>query len=460
MIRLDVGGNPWAGSAGFDVTKRVIVLGILVLVLLIPLMMIGDMVAERANRRYQVESEIAGLWGGSQAIGGPVLAVPYVTRTDSTLPGGTVVPSEVRHVAYFLPEALEIRAALKSELRYRSIYEALVYAADVTMTGRFAAPDFSVWSVPPADILWSEATLFVGLTDLRGIRSVDVTLDDRPVAVSPGLARTQLFRTGLQARLANAGAGLAGRSHGFSLKLALNGSGAIEFLPLGSETTLAMTADWPHPSFTGAALPLEREIRGDGFTAAWAMSYLARSYPPSWRAEDLTFADLPDGRIGVALVLPGDSYQQTDRIVKYGLLVIGLTFATIFVIGLLKTARAHLVQYLLVGSSICIFYLLVLSLSEHLRFVAAYAIASVADIATVALYVWRTVSRFAGYVVAGILGLVHGWMYLLLQMEDYVLVAGSLGLFAALVTVMYVTRNIDWYRVGQPAAGDGEAARS
>jgi inner membrane protein len=460
MIRLDVGGHPWAGSAGFDVTKRVIVLGILVLVMLIPLMMIGDMVAERAGRRYQVEGEIAGLWGGSQAIAGPVLAVPYVTRTESTLSGGTVMQSEVRHLVYFLPEILDIRADLQSELRYRSIYEALVYATDVTMIGRFAAPDFSAWRVPPGDILWSEATLFVGLTDLRGIRSISFSLDDRPIAFAPGLAKTQLFRAGLQARLANASVGLAGRSHSFTLKLAMNGSGALEFLPLGNETTLAMSADWPHPSFTGAALPLEREIRNDGFTAAWAMSYLARAYPPSWRADDLAFGDLPDGRIGVALVLPGDSYQQTDRIVKYGVLVIGLTFATIFVIGLLRTARAHLAQYLLVGSSICIFYLLVLSLSEHLRFVAAYAIASVADIATVALYVWRTVSRFAGYVVAAILGLVHGWMYLLLQMEDYVLVAGSLGLFAALVTVMYVTRNIDWYRVGQPAGADGETARS
>jgi inner membrane protein len=454
MIRLDVGGHPWAGSAGFEVTRRVIVLGILALVMLIPLMMIGDMVAERANRRYQVESEIGGLWGGSQAIGGPVLAVPYITRTETTL-SGEIIQSEVRHVAYFLPDVLDVRADLDAELRYRSIYEALVYAADLTMTGRFAAPDFAAWGVPPGDILWREATLFVGLTDLRGIRSVGFTLDDRPIPFAPGLAKSQLFRAGLQARLAEAGAGLAGRSHNFTLTLAMNGSGALEVLPLGSETKLAVSANWPHPSFTGAALPLEREIRDDGFTAAWGLSYLARAYPPSWRADDLAFADLPDGRIGVALVLPGDSYQQTDRIVKYGLLVIVLTFATIFVIGLLKTARAHLVQYLLVGSSICIFYLLVLSLSEHLRFVAAYAIASVADIATVALYVWRTVSRFAGYVVAGVLGLVHGWMYLLLQMEDYVLVAGSLGLFAALVTVMYVTRNVDWYRVGQPIERNG-----
>jgi inner membrane protein len=140
MIRLDIGGRPWAGG-GFDVTRRVIVLGVLVLVMLIPLAMIGDTVTERSDRRYQVESEIAGLWGGSQAIAGPVLAVPYVTRTETTAAGGAVTQSEVQHLVYVLPETLEIRADTKTELRYRSIYEALVYGAEVTVSGRFPAPD-------------------------------------------------------------------------------------------------------------------------------------------------------------------------------------------------------------------------------------------------------------------------------------------------------------------------------
>jgi inner membrane protein len=455
VIRLDIGGHPWVAGGGFDVTKRVIVLGILVLVMLIPLAMIGDMVTERSNRRYQVENEVAGLWGGSQTIGGPVLTVPYVTRTESTSPNGAVSPTEVRHLVYFLPETLEIRADAKAVLRYRSIYEALVYSSDITITGHFAAPSFADWGVPPSDVLWDEATLAVGLTDLHGIRSLDFTLDAQPLAFAPGLSKTQLFRSGLQARLPKAG---GDRGHSFTLRLAVNGTGPLEFLPLGSETKLTMSADWPHPSFTGAALPADHSISKDGFSASWAMSYLARSYPPSWRAEDLNFVDQPDGRVGVALVLPGDSYQQTDRIVKYGVLVIGLIFSTIFVAGLLKTTRAHLVQYLLVGSSICIFYMLVLSLSEQIRFVAAYAIASGADIATVGLYVWRTVARFTGYVVAAVLGLIHGWMYLLLQMEDYVLVAGSVGLFAALATVMYVTRNVDWFRIGQPLESERPAA--
>ncbi|MGH6959940.1 MAG: inner membrane CreD family protein, partial [Dongiaceae bacterium] len=185
----------------------------------------------------------------------------------------------------------------------------------------------------------------------------------------------------------------------------------------------------------------------------WTLSYLARAYPPAWRAEDLAFDTLPDGRVGVELVLPGNGYQQTDRIIKYGVLVIGPTFATIFVVGLLRQARAHMVQYLLVGASICLFYLLVLSLSEHIRFGAAYAVASLADVATVSAYVIRTIHRLAGLVVAGMLGLVHAWMYLLLQMEDYVLLSGTIGLFVALIAVMYATRNVDWFRIGAPLIG-------
>ena len=169
--------------------------------------------------------------------------------------------------------------------------------------------------------------------------------------------------------------------------------------------------------------------------------------------------DLSASAIGVQLVRPGDVYQQSDRIVKYGLLVIGLTFATIFVVGLLTDVRAHMVQYLLVGGSICIFYLLVLSLSEQIRFDLAYGIASAVDIAVVSLYVGRTVRRHVGLIAAAVLAMIHGWMFVLLQMEDFVLLSGTIGLLLALVTVMYVTRNVDWYRIGPaPSAGAAAAA--
>jgi inner membrane protein len=457
MIKLDIGAAPLGAVPGLAVTLRVLFLGLLILVMLIPLAMIGGLVTERQIRRTEVESGIANLWGHEQIIGGLVLTVPYLVRTQTRASDGTVTEQESRRLAYFLPSRLDIDADAATEPRYKSIYEVLVYGAEVTMTGRIDGAAFAEWNVAPADILWNEATIALGIADIAGIRQVGLEVDGRPVALNPGLPATALFAAGLQGRLPSA-PGAAEAAREFKLRLSLKGSRELAFLPLGSETRIEMRSNWPHPNFTGAALPETRTIAGDGFRAGWTQSYLARPYPQAWREGDLKFADLPDSRIGVAFVQPGDSYQQTDRIVKYGVLVIALTFATIFVVGLVRAARAHMVQYLLVAASICIFYLLVLSLSEHVRFATAYGIASAVDVATVALYVWRTVTRLAGYIVAATLGLVHGWMYVLLQMEDYVLLSGSIGLLLALIAVMYATRNIDWFRIGLPPRGEAAPA--
>jgi inner membrane protein len=238
-------------------------------------------------------------------------------------------------------------------------------------------------------------------------------------------------------------------AHDFSLDLALDGSSTLQFLPLGNETNVTISGDWPSPSFIGSFLPVDRSIDAKGFTAHWSVSSLARSYPQSWTADELDFSSLDDGRMGAELVLPGNPYQQVDRIVKYGVLVVGLTFATIFVVGLLRATRAHMVQYLLVGCSLCLFYLLTLSLAEQIRFLYAYAIASVVDVGMIALYLYRTVARSAGFITGTLLAVVHGYMYLLLQMEDDVLLAGTIGLLAALALVMYATRNVDWFAIGQ-----------
>src|SRR5262249_17032958 len=173
------------------------------------------------------------------------------------------------------------------------------------------------------------------------------------------------------------------------------------------------------------------------------------NFPQSWQNGDISPETLAASSIGVELALPGDVYQQTDRIAKYGILLVSLTFATIFVLGIVRPARAHFVQYLLVAGSISVFYLLLLALSEHIPFGIAYAIASAIDVIVIALYAARTIRRLIGAVLGGLLALVHGFMYLLLQAEDYALLAGSIGLLLVLVATMIVTRNIDWFSVGE-----------
>src|SRR5262252_1399064 len=441
-------GDPAAGRAGFEVTKRVLFLAFLIGSMLIPLYMIRGLVEERFGLSQDVASAIASLWGGTQLVAGPVITIPYVARKQTVVNGSAVEETEKRF-AQFLPDSLAITATAKTEKRYKGIYEVLVYAADIHMSGKLPAPSFEGRGIAPGDILWDEATVALGISDMGGIRHLTLNFDGRALQPIPGVVRGQLFGSGLHARLTGP---VAQAAHEFSLDLTLDGSGELQFLPLGNETTVTLSADWPNPGFVGNFLPVERRIDAKGFSARWTVSSLARNYPQSWTTDELDFASVNDGRLGAELVLPGDAYQQIDRIVKYGVLVVGLTFATIFVIGLLKATRAHMVQYLLVGCSICLFYLLTLSLAEQIRFLYAYTIASVVDVGMIALYLGRTVARSAGIVTGAMLAVVHAYMYLLLQMEDYVLLAGTIGLLVALALVMYVTRNIDWFAIGLPPA--------
>jgi inner membrane protein len=447
MMSIDFAGARRRILDHAGLTIRVAVLAVLTLVLLVPLSMIDGLIAERSIRRGGVEAEIAALWGGAQRLGGPVLTVPYVTRRTEIRSNGTAVDLEGRRYVHVLPFKLDARADMAAERRYRSIYDVLVYGVEVELSGKFILPGFGEWDIDAKDVRWNEAILAVGIADMHGVRAASFGIDGRSLAVTPDVQKSALFKTGLASRPFESAPTAAGREHSFKITLTLNGSGALRLLPFGNESKIAMAANWPHPNFIGASLPSNRDIGDDGFTAEWLLSYLARPYPSSWRAEDLTFELLPESSVGVELVLPGDGYQQTDRIVKYGVMVIGLTFATIFVVGLLRADRAHFVQYLLVGASICLFYLLALSLSEHIRFVYAYVLASVVNIATVALYVARTVGRRCGVIVTVAMVVIHGWMFILLQMEDYVLLAGSIGLLAALVMVMSATRNVDWFAV-------------
>lgn len=445
-------GDPRA-RAGFDATKRVLMLGFLTLILMLPLEMIHGLIAERAGRRAETEAEIAAQWGGAQRVAGPVLVVPYLYRTS---PDDERSPTE-RGYAYFLPDTLNITGSLATERRYRSVYELLVYAGDLTLGGTLPQPDFGDTAVAETAILWSEATLLLGVADMGGVRDLSVTLDGQRVEAKPGLGRVPLFPEGASVRLDKlVSAETAPRK--FSIRLALDGTSSLEFLPFGQKTEVAITADWPHPDFAGNFLPVERNIGATGFTSRWKVSALARGYRQFWLSQDLDFSTLDPAAFGVRLVEPGDAYQQADRIGKYGVLVLALTFATIFVFGVLKSTRTHFVQYLMVGAAVALFYLLLLALAEQMAFALAYLVAALAVLLLNGLYVGRTVSRAAGAVLAALLAVVYGFLYVLLQAESLSLLMGAIGLFVTLALAMYLTRNVDWYGFGTKSARPDEGA--
>jgi len=425
-------------------TLKLLGVGGLVLVLQVPIALVAALVAERQGRRDEAAADVTSRWGREQALTGPALLVPYLERwTEPDEDDATVVRTRER-VATFLPEELAVRGRLESERRARGIFSVPVYRAALTVEGRFAPPSFAAWGVSPDDVLWERARLAVGIADARAIQEAAVlSWNGEPVEFEPGAGGLASAGGGMHAPLGRRAAGDALR---FSFAVALNGSGGLHFTPFGRETRVELSADWPGPSFQGQWLPSEREVRDDGFSAAWRIPYLGRSYGQAWSSDAAPAEAIAASRFGVALHEGVDPYRMAERSVKYARLFVVWTLGMVWLIEVIGRRRVHPIQYLLMGGAVCLFFLLELSLSEHLRFATAYAVASAAVVAALAAYAGAVLGRRRqAAALAAVVAALYGYLYVVLRDEDYALLIGSLGLFAALAGVMFLTRGVDWY---------------
>lgn len=416
-------------------------IGVLGLLLLIPVTQVLGLVRERQQRERDVQAELARLWGGAQTVGALVVAAPLPSSSG---------PAEWVH---FLPAEVTWTGTLRPERRSRGIFEVTLYEARLAARGWFRRPDPSVLGVAPERVDWDRAVAVLVLDDPRGLAS-------RPVlrwaggerAFLPGVGPLAGLCAGVQAQLGAGGfdphRSAAGRID-FAVDLVLRGSESLQLLPFGELTRAELGARWSHPSFVGAPLPRQRRVGPEAFTARWEVPYFGRGFPQQWRssetsADSLRFA-VPTAAFGVSLARPAGPYQQTERAVKYAVLFIALTFTTVFLLELLSPVRLHPAHYLLVGFALCLFYLLLLALGEHLGMGLAYLVAAAAIVGLVTLYA-RAV--LAGWLRAGVLGAamagLYGWLYTLLRAEDYALLLGASGLFAVLAAVMFLTRRLDW----------------
>ena len=425
---------------------RVLSVGFLALLLQIPIGMIGDRVAERATRRDEAVAEVSSKWGNAQVLTGPALVVPYSYLSPSRNDKGEPV-TQTRN-AVFLPERLHARGAVESEIRQRGIFAIPVYRVDLTVEGEFARPDFAMLGIEPTAVDWERAHLAIGISDVRAIQHESaVSWNGTSVPFLPGTGGFSEGGPGVHARV---GVPDGQSPIAFSFPLTLNGSRAISFAPFGQTTVVELESNYPHPSFQGNWLPSERTVSDASFTAKWSIPFLGRNFPQAWNAGSMHDA-IESSRFGVELIEPVDHYRMAERSVKYAGLFILLTFAAVWLIEVLASVRVHPIQYLMLGSALCLFYLLELSLSEHLGFLISYAAASVSIIAMVAAYcavILHRVSRAA--VVGSGVALLYAYLYTLLMNEDYALLAGSVGLFLILAAIMYATRHVDWYAIGDP----------
>jgi inner membrane protein len=432
---------------------RLAVMGILMLGLMMPLVMIRGVVSERASRRDEAVAEIGRSWGGPQTVGGPILAVPY--RYTWVDPAGRSKPGNA--YAYFLPAVIEIEGSVEPELRRRSLFEVVVYRSHLKVTGRFAPPGFAGIHPRPDQVQWEDATLGFGVADPGGIaRRVTLTTNGNEEAFVPGIADVGLFAAGVHAPVR----GLSPSTGDvvFAFEIDLNGSRHLRFLPAGDDSSVHLSSAWPHPSFVGGPLPESRQIGAGGFNATWRVPYFGRGYAPRWTNLDFDRDKLKTqasaSAFGVALLQPVDIYQQAERAVKYAALFIVTTFVIAFLWEITRAVLLHPIQYLFVGFALCVFYLLLLSLSEHIGFDRAYLSAAAATIGLLAWYWGRVVNGVRqGWLMGLTLTALYGFLYMLVRLEDYALLAGSLGLFALLAIVMYLTRRVNWYDLRFGTAG-------
>jgi inner membrane protein len=428
---------------------QLIVIGVLVLVLKIPVFMISNLIRERQSRECEATREVTSKWGNEQAMTGPVLVVPYKYHWQEIVEKDkTIERTQIRY-AIFLPEKLKVQGDMRTELRYRGIFKVPVYQNVLNVQGEFNRPSFQEWGVVAENILWDQAQLTVGVSETRAIpKQVDLIWNDKPFAFLPGVGSYEsVAGSGIHVDLPGQ---LQNQRSTFSFSLTLDGSRSFFVSPLGRDTTVDLKSNWSSPSFKGAWLPASRTVNLNGFDAAWSIPYLGRDYPQSWNSEKCMKEKIIASQFGVSLITAVDKYRMDERSVKYAGLFILLTFAAVWLIEVLTKSRVHLLQYLFLGFALCVFYLLELSLSEHMGFMKAYTIASVAIAAMITAYgkaMLQTYKKAA--IVGSVVVALFTYLYVVLCNEDYALLLGSVGLFLVLGLIMFLTRRVNWSEVNE-----------
>lgn len=433
---------------------KILLIAALLLALAVPVMMLQGLVYVRQQRGIAVAEEIAGSSSRSQQLIGPLLRVEIerVERRRRMFEQGGATRSEeelvrVADVRLLSPATLRVDGDLRTEVRKRGIFEALVYLASLRLDAEFAPVTLDP---PSGDIVEQRivrAAWVLALSDARGVRSVEANLGSEKLAVEAG---TGVAWATAGVNLPVAPGRLALPTH-LTVKLDLAGTESLHWLPVADDTQVTLRSPWAHPSFVGRFLPDTREVSDAGFAATWRVSNIAAQSQdvvtqcgPGADSCSETHAGMG---FGVQLVDPVDRYLKTDRAIKYAWLFIVLVFGAVFFLELLRPGvRVHPLQYGLTGLALAVFFLLLLSLSEHIGFGPAYLVAATACVGLVTTYLATPLggwSRALGF--GALLAALYGLLYGLLQSEDYALLTGALALFALLATAMLLTRRLDWY---------------
>jgi len=417
--------------------KMIIVSGLAIL-LLIPSFLIQDIIRERMALNEKVKSELYAQWGGKQVLAGPVLNVPFIIQEKIETNQGV---TERKGIAHFLPETLKTDGSLSPEKRKRGIYEVVVYEGHLKLKGSFTQPDISQLDIPNAQFNWDAAYFTMGISDMRGIKNLpELVVNGQKCKVDPGVADTDLFLSGITVKANSID---LKQALNFEIELILNGSEDLSVEALGKTSEVSLKSSWAQPSFSGVFLPTDRTVTANGFTANWQVTHLNRNFPQQW--VDKKF-NTHEAKLGVELLIPIDHYQKSMRSVKYAILFIALNFIIFIFIEIKSKTRIHPFQYSLVAFALLIFYALLTSIGEQTGFNWAYLISAVAVTSLISWYSFTILHdmRMVAWVTLLQTGL-YLFLFTILQLQDYALLAGSIGLFVILAIVMRASQHVKWY---------------
>ncbi|HYG03860.1 MAG TPA: cell envelope integrity protein CreD [Chryseosolibacter sp.] len=456
--------NAWIQES---IMVKLISIGFLVLILLIPGAWIESLIYERQSRADEAMNEVASKWSGSQTILGPVLVIPYKRHEVIDRGKDGVEIHEYVEKAYFLPDQLDITGTVDPTVLHRGIFDAVVYNSNLNVESVFETWNFKSLNIDEKNVIWSDAYLAFGITDLRGINDIpviksgEVALSGEPssnLGISTGTPndRTDYDNYSPTSSSAYTASGIVAKLNmtnkesfngKISIKLPLKGSRTLNFVPAGKTTSVTLKGAWNNPSFDGEFLPESREITEETFTASWKVLHFNRPFAQQWVQNDqqLTGADF-----GVNLLLPVDQYQKSMRTAKYGALIILLTFISLFLVEITQKVRIHPFQYILIGAALTIYYALLLSISEHFGYNVSYVISSLATVLLIGFYSTTFLPSFKLTMIFTIvLFIFYTFIFLIIQEQDYSLLIGSVGLFLIIGLLMFFSRKINWYKPSQ-----------
>lgn len=431
-----------------SISAKMLMVGFLILVLLIPLGFVQDLIRERGFRQIEVIDEINTKWGEEVILYGPILKVPYNVMVEEKVfdeKTKTFLKTEKseRHTAYFFPDDMNIKSEVQTKPLERGIYESVVYSAKTNIKGGYGNLDFSEKEVEERNILWDKATILFKTTNLKGIRNmVKIKLGEHEYALKPKFDNSNMNT--LESDHLISLKEMQGHNSSFTSDIDINGSASLQFIPIGKETKVFMKSNWHSPSFNGNFLPDTegKKISETGFEAKWKVLETNRKFGQYF------FDNLPnlsEFSFGTNFLVPVDDYQKTERTSKYGLMIIGLTLLVFLLIQISSKIAIHPFQYLMIGLALVMFYTLLISISEHQSYLLAYIISGISVVSLITIYS-RSILRNSKFtlLILGSMFSLYTFIFVIIQLEDYALLVGSIGLFIILGIIMFTSRKIDW----------------